>query len=545
MPTVRPTGRTDRDAEDDAMTLRNNEPTCYRCGKQPCVCRDRGTLYHGDALQVLRGLPAGIIQCCVTSPPYFALRSYLAKDDPLKPLEIGSEPTVEAFIQVMVEVFREVKRVLRDDGTLFLNLGDSYDAGTSSKRKPGYGKHGYWNNENIDQRVTAGLPPGNLLNIPHRVAEALRADGWVWRQTIIFAKKSPMPESVSGWRWVRCRVKVAAACTPRRDGHHSEGFDAVRSLPVTAHPKTVWSPCPGCAKCEPHSGYVLRRGAGRCTTAHEYVFVFAKSGKYFWDGEASKEKARYGRMEWKGNKYQCVREADPRDKRGIVGQRSTGTKHDPSAGRNPRNFWLLSSEPTSVRHFATFPSELVRRCLVAGCSASGCCPTCRAPWAPVVESVDTGLTQKMADGWDTGDGGHGTIHRAGREKGKAGLPIMATKTLGYRPTCCCYTWHDGTILDPKTLQPAGTQPVLVRGEYGEPAQQLVLDPFCGIGTTGQTALHLGHAFIGIDLNSRYLDVAATRIAETPRWRLRQLIREGKKASAIPAANRLRQGVLPI
>lgn len=412
-------------------------------------------LYHGDVMSVLPALPAGSVQCVVTSPPYFALRSYLPKGDPLKVHEIGSEPTPEAFIETMVAVFREVRRVLRDDGVCFINLGDSYATkpvgsfNGGGECFTGRDMDGVASSGRVD--TTCFAPSGNLLNIPHRVAEALRADGWIWRQTIVWAKRSPMPESVNGWRWVRCRVKVAAGSGIRisedfgRAGHTNSVFE---------DKVAQWSPCPGCPKCEKHGGYVLRRGSGRCTTAHEYVFVMTKTGRYFWDGEASKERSVAGHPSGNGFK---------RDARLTYAGRGQDQQWN-GTERNPRTVWTLSSEPTKVRHFATFPSELVRRCLVAGVSAGGCCPHCGAPWAPVV---------------------HSTV-------------------LCYRPTCSC-----------PPHSPVGCT---------------VLDPFSGIGTTGQTAIKLGCRYIGIDLNREYLEVAAKRIYEQPRWWLRK-----QKPKAAPKA----------
>ena len=207
----------------------------------------------------------------------------------MKPKEIGSEPTPDAFIKTMVAVFREVRRVLRDDGVIFVNLGDSYGEGT----------HGTKSNRRDKAECTAPAgghrgESGNLLNIPHRVAEALRADGWIWRQTIVWAKRSPMPESVNGWRWTRCRVRVQPSKKYKNSSATMTETDVAFSM-VDPSLNATWSDCPGCSRCIPNGGFVLRKGSGRCTTAHEYIFVFAKAPGYFWDGEASREAAEYGR----------------------------------------------------------------------------------------------------------------------------------------------------------------------------------------------------------------------------------------------------------
>lgn len=183
-------------------------------------------LYLGDVISVLKQLPEKSVQCVVTSPPYWGLRSYLDSDHDDKHYEIGTEETPEEYVTKMTDVFREVRRVLRDDGTVWLNLGDSYCGGG-----PGgvsYVQDGVKRQDRSQLRVNvkSGLPPGNLVGVPWRVALALRADGWVLRQDIIWHKPSPMPESVTN----------------------------------------------------------------RCTKAHEYVFLLTKSQRYFYDAESIKEK---------------------------------------------------------------------------------------------------------------------------------------------------------------------------------------------------------------------------------------------------------------
>lgn len=159
-------------------------------------------LLHGDCLGVMSSLRDGSAQCCVTSPPYYGLRSYLPEGHPDKALEIGSEATPDEFIAKLVEVFREVRRVLRDDGTLWLNIGDSYATGTTAPRKPttisGPAVPSSWAGRSQPQRVgtPAGIKTKDLLGIPWMLAFALRADGWYLRAESIWAKRNCMPESV-------------------------------------------------------------------------------------------------------------------------------------------------------------------------------------------------------------------------------------------------------------------------------------------------------------------------------------------------------------
>ncbi len=183
----------------------------------------------GDCLEVLRGLPDGMAQTCVTSPPYYGLRDYGCAG------QIGLEVTPDAYVARLVDVFREVRRVLRDDGTLWLNLGDSYASGGRKSRDPGQSKiHPAFDGDAFADGLRPVDPPGikpkDLLGIPWVVAFALRADGWWLRQDIIWHKPNPMPESVTD----------------------------------------------------------------RCTKAHEYVFLLTKSARYFYDAAAIAEEAERG-----------------------------------------------------------------------------------------------------------------------------------------------------------------------------------------------------------------------------------------------------------
>lgn len=483
---------------------------------------DTCDMLRGDCMEVLPSLPAKSVQCVVTSPPYFQLRAYLPKDHPDKHKEIGSEPTPSGFIATMVAVFREVRRVLRDDGAVFINLGDSYNQ-YNANRGPAAGINKIYHESlpSVAGGLPAGAAAGNLLNIPHRVAAALQADGWVWRQTVVWQKRSPLPESVAGWRWMRCRVK--AGKSNRADGWKGESTDGRAHGGYAEDGKSFdlqasWLPCPGCDKCEPnpspcplcngdgraridgrdvgrcivcdgkgvYGGYVLRRGSGRCTTAHEFVFIFAKQQGYFWDSEASKEESAEPQRAGKVERTFQTSDAE------VTMRMDGGREVMRTSHRNPRSVWSLSSEPCRVKHFATMPSELVRRCLVAGTSAGGCCSICGAPYAPVVDS------ERVPTRPGTNAKSH---HKEGRENVDPQRHVAVTRTHGYRPTCNC----------------AGQ----------ESAGCVVLDPFGGIGTTAQTARQLGCRAISIELNEEYHEVACKRVLEPPRWWLRQQ-KEGKK-----------------
>lgn len=198
-------------------------------------------VHLGDCVESMRNMPDQSVHTCVTSPPYFGLRDYGM------PGQIGLEPTPAEFVAAMVEVFREVKRVLRDDGTLWLNLGDSYSTeskwGGATSGKAAAGIHGAIGGGR--QKVRHGIPDKNLLGIPWRVAFALQDDGWYLRQDIIWHKPNPMPESVTD----------------------------------------------------------------RCTKAHEYIFLLTKSPRYFFDPLAIKEPAVYP-AGTKGAKGSAARQAE-------------------------------------------------------------------------------------------------------------------------------------------------------------------------------------------------------------------------------------------
>jgi DNA modification methylase len=336
----------------------------------------------GDCRETLATLDARSVQTCVTSPPYFGLRDYgtgeweggdLACDHVAKPAilgaaettrptagptrggaqaaqrldiqfagkcgkcgatrvdrQIGLEPTPDEFVTALVEVFREVRRVLRDDGTVWLNLGDSYNSAASNQnavnaRRDGTSDAKQRALEEVKGRQQLPVPSikaKDLLGIPWMVAFALRTDGWYLRSDIIWAKPNPMPESVTD----------------------------------------------------------------RPTKAHEYLFLLSKSPRYFYDADAIKEEmaeASAARYEYGfgGPKAEALTAAE-RDGAGTrthpIGEREAG------AGRNKRSVWTVATQPYPGAHFATFPPKLIEPCILAGSSPKAC-GACGAPWQRMVE----------------------------------------------------------------------------------------------------------------------------------------------------------------
>jgi DNA modification methylase len=267
-------------------------------------------IINGDCREVLRTLPPESVHCCVTSPPYWGLRDYGVSG------QIGLEATFTDFVAEMVGVFREVRRVLRPDGTLWLNLGDSY-AQSTVRHREGVGDGGVRGPEWIDNKFStaaaAGLKPKDLVGIPWRVAFALQADGWWLRQEIIWAKPNPMPESVTD----------------------------------------------------------------RCTKSHEYIFLLTKSARYFFDAEAIREKPT-GRTD-PITSFGAAKLIDGKP-RGGRDRTGGGASLDGTVGTNKRSVWTVATAPFSEAHFATFPPDLIEPCIKAGTSEKGCCGKCGAPW---------------------------------------------------------------------------------------------------------------------------------------------------------------------
>jgi DNA modification methylase len=264
----------------------------------------------GDCRELLRAMPAASVQTCVTSPPYFGLRDYGVAG------QIGLEQTPDEYVAQMVDVFREVRRVLRDDGTLWLNLGDSYlggggfapDAPCNKARAEGdpsawgkfnpAGMNRMASKQSAKPKRLAGLKPKDLIGIPWRVAFALQADDWYLRQDIIWHKPNPMPESV-------------------RD---------------------------------------------RCTKAHEYVFLMSKRERYYYDAAAISEPATHAGKVLDYTGEQKNNKADPDLQRTAP----RGRKIEIGDTRNRRSVWSITSEPFSGAHFATMPPALAELCVKAG-----------------------------------------------------------------------------------------------------------------------------------------------------------------------------------
>lgn len=367
----------------------------------------------GDVRDVLKKLPSDSVDCCITSPPYWGLRSYLPAGHPKKQLEIGSEATVHEWVQTMVEVFREVRRVLKPAGTLWLNLGDSYAGGfrgghssNTSTLKGTQPNHSMVPSRRRDKepmprpdRAQPGLKPKDLVGQPWRVAFALQDDGWWLRQEIIWAKRSPMPESVRD-RFTKAHEHVFLLA---KSQNYFFDFDAVQEPASMGTHERAASTGVGFGRGfdevqkprakHPH-GWAQAQAGQHPKTPKDALATSGNDGAYA-DGKSE----RMGRgAGWRlaGNKTHKgvaafeAGDVHHRTKGGLLGyderqrrklaEAGSGTKNNAGfdkamaampATRNPRSVRWLASEPFRGAHFATYPPELIRPFVRAGCPVGG------------------------------------------------------------------------------------------------------------------------------------------------------------------------------
>jgi DNA modification methylase len=505
----------------------------------PYYARPGVALYCGSALDVLRALPDRSVNCVVTSPPYWQLRDYQTATweggDPAcdhqassrqgrtgqrasrtftanvpyldtcgkcgarrVDRQLGLEATPEEYAASLVAIFREVRRVLCDDGTVWLNLGDSFAGSAKGTKADGTFSEYSGTKQATNQGtrtgsltptpVPTGCKPRDLVGIPWLVAFALRADGWYLRSDVIWAKGNPMPESVTN----------------------------------------------------------------RPTRSHEYLFLLTKSMRYWYDGAAIAEPVADSTTKRLNQPTFAQQEGGAKDyangvapnrsarktvenlkrKQDALGKRTyTGFNdrwHDaPTMKRNKRDVWLVNTQATPFAHFATMPEKLVAPCILAGCPPAGrrcdCDATILTPQGngngddPTIITGRAGMNRPR--GTDEGtrpitrreQRWHArelreSPHRAAMEErcGPAFEHYIRTDESGARPL-------------PESIR----QEFLAAGWLTEPPPcdhpvepaGVVLDPFAGSGTTGRVATRLGRQFIGIELNPDYCALAAQRLQQ--------------------------------
>lgn len=366
----------------------------------------------GDSLETLKSLPGGHFHCAVTSPPYFGLRDYKAEG------QLGQEDTPQEFIARLVAICEEVKRVLRDDGVFWLNIGDSYAlsrpegkakqnlAALAARYDPTVAGKGRKPNRQDDGQITKParkIPPGarqkGLLLVPQRLAIALNDAGWIVRQINIWDKPNPMPESTKD----------------------------------------------------------------RCTTAHEYVFMLVKKPAYFFDHLENQEpgvwpagtKAAKGSAKRKATEGVNARPAEYKVYNGL---------------RTRRSVWRVTTKPFAEAHYATYPPDLIEPAIRTSTSRKGCCAACGAPWRRIVSREGEQPTVAGSDLDRFGDGSHGVHRKVGGQYQKW-LDENPLQTVGWKPGCECPETIDFDVVVPcRVLDPFGGA-----GTTGLVAQQLGLD----------------------------------------------------------------------
>lgn len=547
---------------------------------------------HGDCRDVLPTLADASVHCVVTSPPYFGLRDYktatweggdpgcghgvrrwegakqtqgaqsghAAKADRLNRAacqcgavrvdrQIGQEATLDGYVAALVAVFREVRRVLRDDGVCWLNLGDSYASTPPGNKALGVSASSGLNGINgaaghATRRDTSRLEdvkPKDLLLVPARVALALQAG---------FARCDGCGLELRADLWPRWNGhKVCMDC--RMDGRTSRILPSEPGWWVRSD--VIWA----------KESVMPESVTDRPTSAHEHVFLLAKSGEpTFWlhrDGKGARpapapdyrwingdaagaetaheppgwteepsavdpERKRWRRVNlWRGQAYfydaGAIKEAaemkpqrrltprqhyqapgmPPQHRQGSRYARGESGQDAPGGKRNARNVWTINPQAFLGAHFATMPATLAERCIRAGTSERGCCPACGAPWARVVERGEPDLAHQRACGGDANGAyagqstkGHAAagVQDASAVKARILAGMVETRTTGWQPTCACPP-HD-------------------------PVPCTVLDPFSGAGTTGLVASRLQRAAVLIELNPAFGSMGAERIhADAP------------------------------
>ncbi len=387
----------------------------------------------GDCLEVMKDWPDDQIDCCVTSPPYWGLRDYGVDG------QLGLEKTPEEYVAKMVEIFREVWRILKPEGTLWLNLGDSYN-GSGGEHKHDKGQSGLTNNRDkigfVKGRNITTLKPKDLCGIPWRVAFALQQNGWYLRQDIIWHKPNPMPESVTD----------------------------------------------------------------RCTKAHEYIFLLTKRPRYYYDNEAIKEDAKdaesYSGRKFRGPKAILEAGARPNSPqtidRGCEADGKTFAKVNKRSvwkSVDKEDVWTVTTAPYSEAHFATFPPDLIKPCILAGCPKEVCLK-CGKARVRIVERGELKAQRKQDAQYAKNALGKDlrTVQDKGWNTEDKFCPGMSypTKTTGWTDCGCGANFVPG----------------------------ICFDPFMGSGTVAEVSAKTGRNYVGCELKQEYIDLGRVQAVET-------------------------------
>lgn len=422
---------------------------------------------------------------------------------------LGLEPTPELFIEHQVLIFREVRRVLRDDGTLWLNIGDCYNAsngGTKNGIGEAYGRSPDKPGHDRDCRVATAvkrnlvkrragndcdpkrgaaangqpmhasapnLKPKDLVGIPWMLAFALRADGWYLRQENIWHKPNPMPESVTD----RCTKSHEQVFLLTKSPRYFYDADAIRE-PVTSTGGASFGPQ---TKIKVPNGWDTGKGG---------------HGSFHREGRGATEYKRLddGHIHVDGVEVQS-RKLESADQR------------NHPLGRNKRSVWTIATQAFPEAHFATFPVKLVNPCIQAGTSEKGCCRKCGAQWTRVVERINApGHNGKTESAYEPGSTANrlALLRQAARKAG--GEYVNARVTTTWLASCKC--------------------------NAGEPVPCIVLDPFSGAATTGVAAKLLGRSYIGIEPKVEYIEISRNRLKNAKHGKVKRKAKKKVKQEAM-------------
>jgi DNA modification methylase len=475
------------------------------------------TVYHGDALEVLRTLPDQSVHMCATSPPFYGLRDYQVEG------QIGLEETPDQWVDRLVAVFREVRRVLRDDGTLWIEIGDSYVSGQGGRQSSvgemparplsldsdsDIGRDdvdtGSWRSGATSKvtpaRGTTDLKPKDLLGQPWLLAFALRADGWYLRSEIIWARPNPMPESVTDRPTKSHSTVFLLSKSPRyfydQDAIREAFAEPQGGRAYRRYPEGFKEDASGSGR----SGRLQGPAPGQITGPQAETLDGSDPPSPPSPNRGEGQGFRWNSphyTEQEGPLHNTLGGLPPEAPRGPDGRRVTSVKGKENseqhrdgerwpnpAGANARSVWMIATEPTPFAHFATWPRKLVARMIQAGTSERGCCPECLAPWVRDVED----LTPRT---WRDDREGHVNNPNSPERKaqGQSAFTYGSTtvkRALGWSPSC---------------------------EHGGAPIPCVVLDPFGGAGATGLVARdHNRHAIL-IELNSDYCKLSAERLGQ--------------------------------
>jgi len=357
------------------------------------------TILQGDAIARLRELPDNSVHCVVTSPPYYGLRNYKVDG------QIGLEETPQQYVDKMVEVCREIKRVLRKDGILWLNLGDSYAANRTYQVESAKGGPKHEPGQTVGGRawtVPSGLKPKDLLMIPERVAMALQADGWYLRAKCPWLKRNSMPESVKD----RPATTIESIFMLTKSPTYFYDALAVKTVSKNAG-KTVQLGDKSFSKGQAAGSGVEASGNGRKDTYTVLPTRSRRSSDWFFES-------------WQG-----MLQDEEGDSLAFV----------------------VNTKPYRAAHFATFPKDLVEPMIKAGTSEKGCCSKCGAPYERILEKTAEIDMSAKGSRFDVGKTGK----RDGGDRTQEGERFV-TKSVGWRATCEC---QGSEIIPCTTLDPFG------------------------------------------------------------------------------------------